>query len=161
LPLRRCFYYRPPEERHGVQTQLCLVDADKDGLVEKAILAGANKSKDQVPVEIVPTKISVMQDVLLPGVSQAQIRFAGKVGWLGDIAFDLQVIENDRPLIFQNGRTLVNPKNLPQTVDIFGAILLVESYDKASQVAKIKVVKGFDPFEYGIQTTTTYVYIPG
>jgi hypothetical protein len=148
-------------QRHGVETQLCLVDADRDGMVEKAILAGANKSADQVPVEIAPTKISVMQDMPLPGVSQAQIRFSGKAGWLGNIAFDLEVIENGTPLYFQNGRTVLNPKDLPQTINIFGAILLVESYDKASQVAKIKVVKGFDPFEYGIQTTTTYVYIPG
>jgi hypothetical protein len=149
-------------QRHDTFTQFCLVDTDGDSAADQAFLAGAKRNEDQKPVAIEPAPISVSKDVPLPGLSVARIRFAGKKGMFGLIAFDLEVIENGVNLLFQNGRTMVDPGKLPQDVRIFGASFTVQSYDKESKTAKITFNRGFTNGQYQVTTTTTYipVYIP-
>jgi hypothetical protein len=147
-------------QRTSAFTQFCLVDSEADGRADKAFLAGAKKPEDLMPVTIEPTPVAVERDVPLPGVSEARIRFAGGVGWFGDIGFDLEVVEEGRQLIYSNGRTAVSKGKLPKDVDIFGASFTVLSYDPETKQARIRWKRGFLPGEYGVTTTTTTTYIP-
>ena len=147
-------------ERFQPNTQFCVVDTERDGQVDKAFLAGAKKADDLTPVEIQPTPISVERDVPLPGLSEARLRFAGQVGFFNDVGVDLEVIENGRPLVYQNGRTLVPKGKLPRDVTIFGASFTLLAYDPKTKVAKMRWNRGFNPGEYNVTTTTTTTYIP-
>ena len=141
-------------------TQFCLVDTERDGMADKAFLAGAKKAEDLEPLAIEPTPVSIARDVALPGESEARLRFAGGVGILGNLGFDLEVVEEGRRLVYSNGRTLVPKSKLPKDVTIFGAAFTVLSYDSEKKEARIRWQSGFRPSEYGISTTTTTTYIP-
>lgn len=146
--------------RHSAQIRFCLVDTDGDRLVDKAFLAGANRKEDQEPVAITPAAIDVRKDVALPGESEARLRFGGSAGIFGNVAIDLEVVENGQKLAFSNGRTLISKKSLPETVSIFGSSLTVLSYDETTKTANIRLNSGFSPIQYNITTTTTTTYIP-
>ncbi len=150
-------------QRHSASTQLCLIDSEKDGKADKAILAGANREEDRQAVAIEPVGIMVEADAPLPGLSEARLRFIGKAGIFGNLAVDLEIVENGQMLGFSNGRVLVPAGKLPQTVRQFGATLTILSYDEATKTARIRLESPFEPLEYQIQTTTTYIpiYIPG
>ena len=141
-------------------TQFCVVDSDADKLVDQAFLAGAKKKEDLEPVTIEPTPIDVAQDVPLPGESEIRLRFAGSVGIFGKLAVDLELVEEGKPLAYDNGRTLFSKSKLPRKLDVFGASFTVLSYDPEAKEARIRWDKGFDNMEYGVTTTTTTTYIP-
>jgi len=142
-------------------TQFCVVDSDRDSMVDKAFLAGARKAEDLQPVTIEPTPISVSSDVPLPGESEARLRFAGGVGITGkNLGIDIEVVEEGKRLSYSNGRTYVGKSKLPRDVNIFGASFTVLSYDSETKEARIRWNSGFNPSEYGITTTTTTTYIP-
>jgi hypothetical protein len=147
-------------QRTSTFTQFCLVDSEADGLADKAFLAGAKKPEDLEPVAIQPTPVAVERDVPLPGLSEARIRFAGGVGWFGDIGFDLEVVEEGEQLIYSNGRTAVPKGKLPKDLDMFGASFTVLSYDPETKQARIRWKRGFHPGEYGVTTTSSTTYIP-
>ncbi|PSJ43159.1 hypothetical protein [Allosphingosinicella deserti] len=147
-------------QRTEVNTQFCLADSDADGLVDKAFLAGAKKQEDLQPIDITPTPISVERDLPLPGLSEIRLRFSGKVGWFNNIGIDLEVVESGEPLFFNNGRTVISMKKLPEEVNLFGASFTVLSYDPETKQARIRWNRGFAPGEYGVTTTTTTTYIP-
>lgn len=145
--------------RTGVLTQFCLVDSDGDARVDRAFLVGSKRPEDQKPIPIPPTPVTVAHDVPLPGESEARLRFAGQAGLFDNLGFDLEVVENGKPLSYSNGRTLVSKATLPRDVRVFGASLTVLSYDPATKTARIRVNNGFPAVEYGVSTTTTYIPI--
>lgn len=146
---------------HGM-SQVCLIDADLDGRLEKAILAGVKSQKDAVPVAIEPTSYTIIDKQPMPGESAARILYRGKTGLFkgGNVSFDLEVVEGGQKLYFNNVRTKVDIDNLPQTVTLLGSIFTVNSYDPVDGKVVIDVQKGFSEGKYGITTTTSTTYIP-
>lgn len=150
-------------QRHSAQIQFCLVDSDRDRMLDKAFLAGTNRKEDQGLVDIDPTPVSVRANVPYSGESVARIRFAGRGGLTGNLLFDLEVVERSAPLPFSNGRHLASIKSLPATVTIFGATMTILAYDEATKQVTLRLESGFSPLEYSVKTTTQYIpiYIPG
>jgi hypothetical protein len=148
--------------RFDATVQFCLVDADGDGRVEKAFLAGARRPEDQAAVAIAPTAVAVQVMKPLPGLSEARIRFVGAGGLFGDLAFQLEIVETGTPLFFNNNRYAVSKKKLPVPVELFGARFEVTGYDPGTKTARIRWLRDFPPASYGITTTTTYIpiYVP-
>ena len=146
--------------RFDPSTQLCLIDNDGDKQVEKAILSGARRKQDLLPIDISLTPVTVLQNAPLPGESYAGLYFASAGGLWGDLNFELRIVENGVPLSFDNGRYTVPIGQLPKSFGIFGARFTVLSYDKALKKAKIRWERGFSEGAYSVTTTTTTTYVP-
>lgn len=143
--------------RTGATTQFCLVDGDRNGTVESAFLAGAKKAGDLAIIPVTETPILRLENVPLPGESEARIRYVGPVGLFGNIGFDLEVLESGNRLVFGNGRAVVGSKNIPSTVRLFGAVIDILEYDPKTKRAKLRLQSGLGEGVYTIQTTTTYI----
>lgn len=147
--------------RTGASAQPCLIDADRDGRVEKAILAGVKSAKDAVPVTITPAAYSSLTNQPMGGESTARILYRGKTGLVGGhVSFDLLVTEGGQPLPFDNVRTQVSLSKLPQRVMLMGTAFTVKSYNPADGSVLIEMERGFVEGEYGITTSYTTRYIP-
>lgn len=147
--------------RTGSFSQVCLIDGDGDGKLEKAILAGVKSMKDAAPVAIAPTEYRLVENEPFGGDSVARIRYRGETGLVGGhVSFDLEVREKGQPLLFSNVRTQLSVKKLPQRVMLMGAVFMVKSYNPYDGHVVVDVEQGFRNSEYGITTTTTTTYIP-
>lgn len=144
----------------GMTTQFCLVDSEGDGKVDEAFLAGTKNAEDQKPVQLTPTAITVGRGVPMPGESEARIRYRGPVGITGNLGFDLEVVENGKPLSYNNRRSLVKKGQLPADMTIFRSKFTVLSYDAATKEARIRLASGIGVGTYGITTTYSTQYIP-
>jgi len=145
----------------ALQSRLCLVDEENDGLFDKAFVAGVRSMKDAAPVAITPVPYRNLFGEPMPGTSVARITYRGKTGLVGGhVSFDLTIIEAGQPLMFDNVRTQVSIKTLPQTVSLMGTSFTVKSYDPTDGHVMVDVHRGFLKGEYGITTTTSTTYIP-
>ena len=142
-------------------SRVCFVDADRDLSAEQALLVGVKSDADAVPVPIAPLAYRVAAAQPMSGESQMRIFYRGKTGMIGGhVSFDVNVIEQGVPLVFENVRRSVDIDDLPATVQIMGASFTVQSYDPATGAAVIDVQKPIPAAGYGITTTTTTQYIP-
>lgn len=147
--------------RTGNSTQVCLIDSENDASFDKAILSGAKRAEDVVPVAISPVGYDTAFNDVMAGESIGRIIYRGKTGMIGGhISFDLQVIESGTPLVFDNVRSKVDIKALPQEVSLMGTKFTVKSYDPASGKIEVDVANGFREGDYGLTTTTRTSYIP-
>lgn len=147
--------------RTGASWQVCLLDTDSDGRLDRAILAGVKKAADATPIAIEPVPYRLMTNAVMPGESQARIVYRGETGLIGGhVSFDLQVTENGQPLIFGNVRTKVDLDKLPQPGTLMGTQFTVLAYDPADGHVSVQVQRGFQPGNYGLHTSYTTQYIP-
>lgn len=146
----------------GGTRRVCLIDAQGDGTLEQAILVGAGKPEEAVPVAIAPAAYKALINEPMPGESVAKLTYAGKPGRVaGDsVGFRLSVVEDGHPLFFQNVRTAAKLNKLPQRLQVMSAAFTVKAYDPADGSVVVDVERGFQESEYGITTTTRTTYIP-
>lgn len=140
--------------------RICLVDGNRDGKVEQAFLLETRLDDERGLHDIPPIPVTITHDVPLPGESEIRLRFAGQVGLVGNLGFDLEVVESSRPLTFSNGRTVISAGRLPTDVTIMGARFTVLSYDREAKTARIRWLEGFAPGAYGVETVRTTTYVP-
>jgi len=140
--------------------RLCMVDSNRDGLMEKAFVVGAKVMEAQSLRDIPPVPVTFAHNLPLPGESEMRLRFAGRGGLLGNLGFDLEVVEEGKPLTFSNGRTVISADKLPHDVNIMGARFTVLSFDNATRTARIRWIRGFAPTTYGVESVQTTTYIP-
>lgn len=137
--------------RH-VQTQTCVIDVGGDGFVENAFVADTSNRELIAPVSITPTKVEQLGLVAMPGESEARVVFDGPVGILGNMSVSLQLIEEGKPLAFDNGQRLFNGSTLPRTVEMLGGSFTVLSYDSKTKSGQIRIDRAFAASPYGIHT---------
>lgn len=145
--------------------QFCVRDtnADRyadDAYVKKLFNARKDGFSKSAPQAIPPNFLKVVEGAPLPLESEVRIQYSGKVGLFGNIAFDLQIVEQGVPLRFSNGRTVIAQKKLPADLDVFGAKFTVLSYNKDNKTIKLRWINGFPSKSYKTQIVTTYTYIP-
>lgn len=140
--------------------RMCLVDGDRDGKVEQTFLL-ETRLEDNYPLhDIAPIPVTLTRDAPLPGESEIRLRFAGQVGLVGNLGFDLEIVESGKPLSFTNGRTVISAGKLPTDVTIMGARFTVLSYDRGTKAARIRWLGGFAPGTYSVEKVRTTTYIP-
>jgi hypothetical protein len=137
--------------RH-VQTQSCLIDTGGDGVAEKAFVADTSNRELITPVSLAPVKLKRLGLVPMPGDSEARMVFDGPVGILGNMSVSLHVVEEGKPLKFDNGQRLFNGSTLPRTVQMLGGSFTVLSYDGKTKSGQIRIDRPFAAAEYGIHT---------
>ena len=147
--------------RTGNSTQICLIDSENDATFDRAILSGVKRAEDVAPISITPTAYRVAINDVMAGESVARIIYRGKTGMIGGhISFDLHVIESGSRLMFDNVRSKVDIKSLPQQVTLMGTMFTVKSYDPESGKIMVDIARGFPEGNYGLTTTTRTSYIP-
>jgi len=134
----------------SIQAQACVVDSDGDGAADKAFIADTARREDVRPIDIPPVSLSVAPAIFLPGLSEARLMFNGRGGLVGNLNISFQIFESGEPLSFDNGQMLIGSANLPQTRQFAGASYTVLSYDAATQTAKIRIDRPFEPGEYKV-----------
>ncbi|MFA6113858.1 MAG: hypothetical protein WC729_07690 [Sphingomonas sp.] len=142
--------------RH-IRTQSCLIDAGNDGTADKAFVADTSNREPITPVEIQPVPIRKLGIARMPGESEVRMIFDGQVGIIGNLSTHMQVVEEGKPLAFSNGQTLFRGGGaLPRTIEAFGALFTILSYDGKTKSAEIRIDRAFAPVEYGVRTEMRY-----
>lgn len=141
--------------------RVCLIDGEGDGRAERAFSLAAKRIEDAAPVAIEPAAYTQVSRHVMPGESAARLTYAGKPGKTGgSIGFDLSVVEEGRPLVFNNTRTAAKLADLPKRLEVMGAAFTVKSYDPADGSVVVAVERGFNELTYGLTMRTTTTYIP-
>lgn len=150
-------------QRTKLGSRFCLIDADGDNLVEKAVLVGANRKSEQMPQAIAPTPIIVASRIAFTATSEITLRYLGPVGMLSNIGFEVQVLENGRTLALAEYRVVVKPSALPKSLKIHGAQFTVTDYDPISREASVIRERGFPEgaYRFAAPPQQFYVYVPG
>ncbi len=141
--------------RH-IQTQTCVVDVGGNGTADKAFVADTSNRQEIVPVLIPPTPLKKLGLARMPGESEARMLFDGPVGILGNMSTSFQVVEEGKLLAFGNGQTIFRASPLPHTVEEFGGMFTILSYDKKSKTAQIRIDQPFASLEYHVKTEIRY-----
>lgn len=150
-------------QRTKMGSRFCLIDADGDDRVEKAVLAGVNRKADQAPQLIPPTPITVASKIAFAATSEITLRYLGPVGILSNLGFEVQVLENGRALALAEYRVVVKPSALPKSVSFHGARFTVTNYDPVSREASVVRERGFPEgaYRFASPSQQIYIYVPG
>lgn len=136
----------------NIQTQSCLVDVGGDGIAEKAFVADTSNRELITPVFIPPVKIERLGRAPMPGESEARIVFDGPVGIIGNMSISLHVVEEGKPLAFDNGQRLFNGSTLPRTIEMLGGSFTILSYDSKTKSGQIRMDRPLAASGYGVHT---------
>lgn len=160
--------------RYSAWTQLCAVDADRDGSIEKLFLAGAKQPEDRVFTEIAPARIAVSSSKPIPDSRVDVVYFDG--GALNSENVEFQVYMRGAKLTLDRvyfsddpadkgarWYTPIKAKKLPHPIVYGASSLTVLSVDAASKTAEVRPESGFAPTEinWRLQPQYIYVYVPG
>lgn len=148
------------------EVRVCFIDAQKDGEAEAAVKTGSKKVEDSQAQAVAPVAYSVITMQPMGGESEIVLTYSGKTGLFpGDsISFDLRVVEQGRPLAFDNYRRKVDIGELPAEVSYMGANFTVTAYDPETGAITIDVASNFRQSPYGVQqgytTRSIPIYVP-
>lgn len=160
--------------RYMENLQLCGVDADRDGAMEKLFLVGAKQQQDLAFTSIMPVPYQHRQNYQVEGYRLVIYLQKFMFGGPGLVVGLLQGGDKPKPL---NGLWLENaatgkmqyqkpildlkPSKLPQEIRIGSATLVVKRYDDAAGTADVVFTKFFDDqkvdWNFAPQTITIYM----
>ena len=156
--------------RYAADIQLCAVDGDRDGNIEKLFLGGAKQQQDLDFTNIEPTPYDYRENFPVDGV--ALTLFAMKRIW-GDVIFVASVERNGQrtelsQLRFESNGKMVNQKvvipikkgHFPQEVKFGSAVLLIKAYDATTGVIDLEFSKYFDmqKLDWYVAPQVIYIY---
>lgn len=156
--------------RHMADVQVCGVDADVDGKMEKLFLGGANRSPDLGFSDIPPVAYEAQQDFEVEGVKLA-VRVTNVILFGPQITVGVMTGQNFTALTsisFEKGGKMVSAivsegikvKKLPQDIEIGSAVLTIKSYDPVEKIFDVEVKRDFETakVEWYIAPQTIYIY---
>lgn len=159
--------------RYMENLQLCGVDADRDGAMEKLFLVGAKQQEDLAFTSIMPVPYEHRQNYV---VEDYRLAIYLQKFWFGGPALvvGLQGADKPKPIdgLWLEGPTgkmehqkavfSFKPSKLPQEIRIGSATLVVKRYDEAAGTVDVKFTKFFDNQKvdwYFVPQTIT-IYMP-
>ena len=159
--------------RYMEKVQLCGVDADRDGAMEKLFLVGAKQPRDLAFTEIMPVPYQYRQNY---AVQNYRLAISLQKFWLGGPGLVVGLLSGDKPdpldgLWFESAAGKMehqkavfsfNPSKLPQEIRIGSATLVVKRYDEAAGTVDVKFTKFFDnqKVDWFIAPQTITIYMP-
>lgn len=156
--------------RYLADVQVCGVDADVDGRIEKLFLGGANRSADLGFSDILPVPYEAQQNFEVPGISLA-VRVTNV--WLfgpqitvgvmrGSNFTELSTLSFEKDGKMRNSTVTesIKVKKLPQDIEIGSAILTIKSYDPVEKIFDIEVKRDFETavVDWYIAPNTIVIY---
>jgi hypothetical protein len=156
--------------RYATDIQLCAVDADRDGKIEKLFLGGAKQQQDLDFTDITPVSYRHQENYRVGDVKF--VLHAFKNIW-GSINLFAAVESNGRwsdvsSLRFETDGKLTNHKTqipvkkakLPYEVKFGSATLLLKHYDETTGTVDVEVTKDFDlqGVDWHFAPQTIYIY---
>lgn len=136
--------------RYETLTQLCLVDADKDGRFEQAFMSGTKQPADQALVPITPLAYRSNQHMPMGRGYRLGVRYYS-AGLLRSPAFTIFITVAHTPHTLSwyrlgdlaKGRKMSNPveikrKLLPHALNVLGTDLTILSVDEITNTAVIR-----------------------
>lgn len=156
--------------RYLSDVQVCGVDADVDGKMEKLFLGGANRSPDLGFSEILPVAYEAQQNFEVPDIDLAvrvtNVWFFGPqitVGVMNGRNFTALTsisFEKDGKMVRSITTESIKVKKLPQDIAIGSALLTVKSYDPVEKIFDIEVKRDFEAalVDWYIAPQTIYIY---
>lgn len=158
--------------RYMEYLQLCGVDADRDGAMEKLFLVGAKQQQDLAFTEIMPVPYQHRQNyrvedyrltisfekILLGSPSLVMgLQSAGKPTFLDRVFF-----ESDGRMVSHSGIYAIKTSALPQDIGVGSAVIRVKRYDPVAGTVDVMFVKFFDnqKVDWFIAPQTITIYMP-
>ncbi|MEM7568848.1 MAG: hypothetical protein AAF337_03540 [Pseudomonadota bacterium] len=138
-------------QRSGANTRLCLVDTNIDSRMDRAFLLGAKSEKDKALQAIDATPFELVERGAVGPDSYVRIVYLGYVGILGNLGFELQVLENGVALDFDNRRVIAKPSKLPKLLTQLSAQYQVVSFDPSTKVVDVRIVQPIRSGSYGVR----------
>ncbi|MHB9881009.1 hypothetical protein ACSMXM_15295 [Pacificimonas sp. ICDLI1SI03] len=147
--------------RNAMLSRVCLIDSDGDSQVDHAIMAGANRDADLIPLPIEPTRYSMRTNIPFPEESSVSIKLAQARS--KGFTLEMSVVVNGEVFRLAEPRIKIKAADLPKTVEIEGARIEISSYDPASRSATLKIDEPFPEGAYLFEERPQliYVFIPG
>jgi hypothetical protein len=156
--------------RYTADVQVCGVDADVDGKIEKMFLGGANRSPDLGFSDVPPVRYEAQQNFEVQGVNLA-VRVTNVMFFGPQITVGVMNGKNFTPLTslsFEKGGKMVSStvaegikvKKLPQDIEIGSAVLTIKSYDPGEKIFDIEVKRDFETarVDWYVAPQTIYIY---
>lgn len=140
----------------ALNTRTCLLDSDKNGAFDQAILIGNNEHNQQ-PVDITPVEYEIAHHIPLDDESTASIEYVG-TSFTGKLIFELNISEYGDNRSFSNKRQVIKPDQLPIAFKQFGAEYTVLSFDEETKDISVTINKPFPIAQYNFFTTYSYGY---
>ncbi|CAN5818844.1 hypothetical protein BH11PSE1_BH11PSE1_20580 [soil metagenome] len=140
---------------YAQETQLCAVDGDHDGRIEKLFLGGAKRQRDLEFTSINPVAYEHAENSPVNGFAFVLYATTGLFG--GDPLLFAAIeqeghITNVSTFRFEANGKMVNqkrafsvkPRNLPQEIKIGASVLRIKGYDPAAQAVDVEFTKFFE-----------------
>lgn len=157
--------------RYATDVQLCAVDADRDGNIERLFLGGAKQQQDLEFTTIDPVPYDYRENYQVADVRfvlhLVKRMFGGPVLVAGVQRTDGGVTDVSILWFERNGKLVSQPViipikkgDFPHEIKIGSAVLSVKAYDEVSGVADIEFSKFFDleRIDWAIAPQTIYIY---
>jgi hypothetical protein len=156
--------------RYAEMVQLCAVDEDRDGKIEKLFLGGAKQQQDLEFTAIDPVSYQYRENFevrdaeivlfLLKRPWGTPVIVADLNGSGGLVEFSRLRLEIDGVMTNQEFMMVIRKDKLPQEVKLGAAIFTVTKYDAEAGTADLEFSKFFDTqmVDWFIANKTIYIY---
>lgn len=155
---------------YAADIQLCAVDGDHDGRIEKLFLGGAKRQQDLEFTSIDPVPYEHDENFPVKGFAFvlyattglfggdplliAAIEQKGQITDVTTFRFETNGKMADQRRVFP-----VRPRNLPQEIRIGASVLTIKGYDPAAQAVDVEFTKYFETqkLDWYIAPNTIYI----
>lgn len=149
-------------------TQICLMDADKDGALDHAFMIGTRMPEDRRSFPIKSVRYVIRRNmpledsylaltfydpqVFIGARIQAEVTYAGRLVNIDNIYLGLK--KQKAKIMFT-----LKASQLPQTVQIAGGQIVVDSLSADLKTITARYIHDVDPqlFDFAVQPTTIYI----
>jgi hypothetical protein len=159
--------------RYMEKLQLCGVDADRDGAMEKLFLVGAKQQQDLAFTSILPVPYQHRQNHQVEGyhlviylekyiLSSPSLVVGLQSGGKPAPLAGLWLERADGKMRYNKTNLNLKTSKLPQEIRIGPAVLIVKRYDDAAGTADVEFVKFFEnqKVEWSFPQQTITIYMP-
>lgn len=156
--------------RYAEMVQLCAVDEDRDGKIEKLFLGGAKQQQDLEFTAINPVPYQYRENFevndaeitlsLLKRLWGTPVIVADLNGPGGPVEFSRLRLDMNGVMTNQQFMMVIRKDKLPQEVNLGSAIFSVTKYDAEAGTADLEFAKFFDTqmVDWFIANKTIYIY---
>lgn len=156
--------------RYSEMVQLCAVDEDRDGKIEKLFLGGAKQAQDLEFTAIHPVPYQYRENFevddaeitlfLVKRLWGSPVLLAGLNGPRGAVGLSRLMFDMDGAMRYQETTIKIRKDNLPQEVKLGSAVFSVTKYDAEAGIADLEFSKFFDTqkVDWFVEPETIYIY---
>lgn len=149
-----------PLNRSGAFSTHCFIDGDGDGRFDTVFLSGARREADLAPQPVGPLQVSFRRGRPVEGVSEARIVYAGPNRRGNRLSFRIETADAAGRPVHREVKAEIDVRNLPYTMQIQGATIVVRSYDPASRSARLRLIRPMAAGGFGFTPPPQVTYVP-